>query len=96
MATWSVIEDGNIQQEKLKQGDFGFCDSPTKETENTFHFAARVDNLVTKEEVDVMYLDKKPSKFEQDVPERVVIPAHSTSYPILIEDIIKKLSRPII
>ena len=69
------------------------CD---KKTENTFHFAAQFDNLVTKEEVDVMYLDKKPSKFEQDVPERVVIPAHSTSYPILIEDIIKKLSRPII
>jgi len=45
--------------------------------------------------VDVTYFEKKPSKFDEEEPEKFVIPENSQCYPIPPEDIVKKLPCPI-
>jgi len=96
--TLSVEEDGDcaVRHDRLKQGDYVLV--KLQGLKQTAHFVARIsDNSPSEDlEMEVTYLSRKPTRItlEDEDTVRFIIPENSKTYPVPMEDIIKKLPRP--
>jgi len=87
-------DNGPIKHDRLKIGDYVVVQLKGKK--NVFHYVARVDDMVSEDlEISVTYLQTKNSKSDQEL-QRFSLPEAATSYQVPMEDVIKKLSVPII